>query len=234
LAVNVALSLKQWIAARTAKPVCVFFMLCIITLPVAAIDYMEIQVIKDDGVYHMKMVAEVDAPAEYVHRVLTDYRHIYRLNPLITESEVLPSPGNGAVRVRTRIEDCTLIFCVDVERVEDVYDLSSRELQMVIVPSLSDFLSGSAKWIIGDKEEYSEIVYQAQIEPAFNTFPVVGSAIARRKLRQEMTALMARIECIANVLEEQDWSSLLQVVRPSVDSTCYKNVIPEPANASHK
>ncbi len=189
---------------------------------------------KDGGVYHVKMVAEVDASAEYVHRVLTDYRHIYRLNPLITESEILPSPGNGAVRVRTRIEDCTLIFCVDVERVEDVFDLSSRELRMVIVPSLSDFLSGNAKWIIGDKEEYSEIVYQAQIEPAFNTFPVVGSAIARRKLRQEMTTLMARIECIAKVLEEQDWNSLLQVARPGVDSACYKNVIPVPDNARHE
>ena len=231
---NVALSLIQGIAARIAKPVCVFFILCVFTLPVAAIDYVEIQVMKDGGVYHVKMVAEVDASAEYVHRVLTDYRHIYRLNPLITESEILPSPGNGAVRVRTRIEDCTLIFCVDVERVEDVFDLSSREVRMVIVPSLSDFLSGNAKWIIGDKEEYTEIVYQAQIEPAFNTFPVVGSAIARRKLRQEMTTLMARIECIAKVLEEQDWNSLLQVARPGVDSACYKNVIPVPDNARHE
>jgi hypothetical protein len=229
-----ALALIQRIAARIVNPVCVFFMLCVNTLPVGAIDYMEIQVTNNGGVYHMKIVAEVDASAEYVHRVLTDYRHIYRLNPLITESEVLSSPGNGAVRVRTRIENCTLIYCVDIERVEDVYDLSSYELHMVIVPSLSDFLSGNAKWEIGDKEEYSEIVYQAQIEPAFSTFPIVGSAIAKRRLRQEMTILMARIECIAKVLEEQDWNSLLQVDRSSVDPACLENVVPVPTNASHE
>lgn len=224
----------QRIAVWIANPICVFFMLCVNTLPVSAVDYMEIQVTKDGGVYHMKIVAEVDASAEYVHRVLTDYNHIYRLNPLITENEVLSSPGNGAVRVRTRIEDCTLFSCIDIERVEDVYDLSSNELHMVIVPSLSDFLSGNAKWEIGDKEEYSEIIYQAQIEPAFNTFPIVGSAIAKRKLRQEMTSLMARIECIAKFQEEQDWNSLLQVTRSNVDPACLNNVIPVPTNASHE
>ena len=217
-----------------AKPICVFSILCVNTLPLSAVDFVEIQVTNNSGVYHMRMVAEVDASAVYVYRVLTDYKHIYRLNPLIIESEVLPSPGNGAVRVRTRTEDCTFIFCVEVIRVEDVYDLSSNELHMVIVPSLSNLRSGNAKWEIEEMEEYSGIVYQAQIEPDFNIFPVIGSAILKRKLRQEMMALMARIECIAKVQEERDWDSQLQVARADVDPECLKNVIPVPANVSHE
>ena len=210
------------VAARMSKSVCVFFMLCANTLPLGAVDIVEIQVTKNNGVYHMKMVAEVDASAEYVYRVLTDYKHIYRLNPAITESEILPSPGSGAVRVRTRAENCTFIFCMEVDRVEDVYGLSSNELHMVIVPSLSNFLSGNAKWLIEDMEEYSEIVYQAQVEPDFNVFPVIGSAIVKRRLRQEMMTLMARIECIAKVQEEQDWNPQLQIDIADVDSECRK------------
>ena len=224
----------RWVAARMSKPVCVFFMLCVNTLPLGAVDIVEIQVTKNNGVYHMKMVAEVDASAEYVYRVLTDYRHIYRLNPSITESEVLPSPDIGAVRVRTRVENCTFIFCMEVDRVEDVYDLSSNELRMEIVPSLSNFLSGNAKWLIEDMEEYSEIVYQAQVEPDFNVFPVIGSAIVNRSLRQEMMTLMARVECIAKVKEEQDWNSRLQVASTDFDAACRNKVIPVPANVSHE
>ena len=212
----------QRIAARIAKPVCMFITLCVNTLPLGAIDFEEILVTENGGTYHIKMVAEVDASAEYVYRVLTDYKHIYRLNPLITESEVLPSPGNGAVRVRTRIEDCTFIFCMEVNRVEDVYNLSSNELHMVIVPSLSNFISGNAKWEIEDMEEYCGIVYQARIEPDFNVFPIIGSAILKKKLHQEMMTLMARIECIAKIQEEQDWDSQLQVARANPGSACLK------------
>jgi hypothetical protein len=175
------------------KSIYVFFMLCVITLPLGAVDFVEVQVTNDGGIYNIKIIAEVDASAEYVYKVLTDYKHIYRLNPSITESEILPSPGHGAVRVRTRVEDCTSIFCVDLNRVEDVNELPPNVLQMVIVPSLSNIRSGNAKWKIEDMEEYTEIVYQAQLEPDFNIFPIVGSAILKEKLRQEMMTCMAMI-----------------------------------------
>jgi hypothetical protein len=94
---------------------------------------------------------------------------------------------------------------VDLNRVEDVNELPPNVLQMVIVPSLSNIRSGNAKWKIEDMEEYTEIVYQAQLEPDFNIFPIVGSAILKEKLRQEMMTCMAMIECIAKIQEEQDW-----------------------------
>jgi len=187
------------------KFIYVFFMLCVITLPLGAVDFVEVQVTNDGGVYHIKIIAEVDASAEYVYRVLTDYNHIYRLNPSITESEILPSPGYGVVRVRTRVEDCTSIVCVDLNRVEDVNELPPNVLQMVIVPSLSNIRSGNAKWKIEDMEDYTEIVYQARLEPDFNIFPIVGSAILKRKLSQEIMTSMAMIECIAKIQEELDW-----------------------------
>jgi hypothetical protein len=182
----------------------------------------EVQVTNDGGIYHIKIIAEVDASAEHVYRLLTDYNHIYRLNPLITESEILPSPGHGVVRVRTRVEDCTSIFCVDLNRVEDVSEFPPHEIQMVIVPSLSNIRSGSAKWKIEDMEEYTEIVYQEQLEPDFNIFPIIGSAILRRKLRQEMMASITMIECIAKIQEEQDWDLNRHVASDDAADACEK------------
>jgi hypothetical protein len=141
---------------------------------------------------------------------------------LITESEILPSPGHEVVRVRTRVEDCTSIFCVDLNRVEDVNELPPNVLQMVIVPSLSNIRSGNAKWKIEDMEEYTEIVYQAQLEPDFNIFPIVGSAILKRKLRQEMMTSLAMIECIAKIQEEQDWDLNYHVASDDDVAACAK------------
>ncbi len=49
----------------------------------------EVEVTEQGGVYHIRASAVVDAPAEYVHQALTDFIHIYRLNPSIIESEVI-------------------------------------------------------------------------------------------------------------------------------------------------
>ena len=49
----------------------------------------EVEITEQSGVYQIKLVALIAAPASYERSVLTDYKHIYRLNPSIIESEVL-------------------------------------------------------------------------------------------------------------------------------------------------
>ncbi|MCK5498236.1 MAG: hypothetical protein KAI77_03495, partial [Gammaproteobacteria bacterium] len=115
------------------------------------------------------------------------------------------------------------IFCVEINRVEDVYESSPYVLRTVIVPSLSNLRSGNAKWKIEDMEEYTEIVYQAQLEPDFNVFPIVGSAILKRKLRQEMMTSMAKIECIARIQEEQDWDIMRYIASDDDVAVCAKS-----------
>jgi hypothetical protein len=43
-------------------------------------DLAELQVTESGGIYRIRMVMVVHAPARYVRGVLTDYAHIYRLN----------------------------------------------------------------------------------------------------------------------------------------------------------
>ncbi len=145
------------------------------------------------------MIMLVHAPAIIVHRVLTDYAHIYRMNPSITESEILPSPDNETVRVRTRIEGCVFFFCKDIDRVEDVREVSPGHLQAVIVPAHSDFTSGQADWRIHPVGEDSQVVYQAEITPAFFIPPVIGDYFVKRTIAREVVTSFAKLECIARI-----------------------------------
>ncbi len=160
-------------------------------------DLAELQVSETEGIYSINLVMQLQAPAQYVHRVLTDYARIYRLDPAIVDSEVLPSPDEGVVRVKTRIHDCIAFFCMAINRVEDVRELDHGGLQAITVPALSSFKSGHAEWKILRMEDRTQVTYQAQMEPDFFIPPLIGSYFVKQKLRKSLLASLARIECIA-------------------------------------
>lgn len=188
--------------------------------PLQGVDIEALDVNENSGVYQINMVTWLDASPEQVHFVLTDYTHIYRLVPSLVEAEVLPDPGNGAVRVRTRLYDCIFIFCMSIDRVEDVFENGQSELQMKIVPALSSFRSGHAVWTITDSDEGSRVVYRAQVEPAFTVVPVLGTALLKRKLRMEMEGSIRRIECVAKIREQLEWDPHLKVAGARIDAAC--------------
>lgn len=172
------------------------------------------------GVYQISMVTRLDASPEQVHFVLTDYTHIYRLVPSLVEAEVLPDPGNGAVRVRTRLHDCIFIFCMSIDRVEDVFENGQSELQMKMIPALSSFRSGNAIWTITRSDDGSHVVYQAEVEPAFTVLPVLGTALLKRKLRSEMERSIRRIECVAKIRDQLEWNPHMKMAGARIDAAC--------------
>ena len=163
-----------------------------------------------NGEYETRIVAIVDAPAEYVIGVITDYKHIYRINPSIIESELLPVDGDGITRVRNRIEHCISVFCFEVEVVEDVVLIGDSLLLAKIVPELSSFESGSAMWHIRAFEDgRTRIQYRANFKPDFFVPPVIGGLIIKSKLRQEITVSFSRIECNAIIMARNDGDNML-------------------------
>jgi hypothetical protein len=192
----------------------------LVACKVDALDVAELQVYEKGGIYYIELAAVIDVPAEYVHRVLTDYVHLHRLHPSITESDILASPGNGRVRVRTRIVDCTWIFCVTLDRVEDIRELSPFNLHTMIVPSLSNFRSGEADWNIGEMEERCHVAYKARMEPSFTILPIVGPFLVREKLRDEIISSLKRIECAAKLEEYQDWNPHSEATTIDTDTLC--------------
>lgn len=175
-----------------------FLALCVIA-PARAGYLSSLDISENSGSYRVRLVMLIQAPAHYVHSVLTDYRHIYRLNPSITESEILPSPRNGAIRVKTRMEGCIFFFCRDVDRVEEVREVNAGHLQAVIIPEHSDFTSGSADWLIQAVGDDSRVVYEAQVTPAFYIPPIIGSYFVKRTFAAAVMTSFRRLECIARI-----------------------------------
>ena len=189
-------------------------------LQVVAVDIRELEVSENGGVYQINLATVIDAPAEYVYRVLTDYVHLHRLHPSFIQSDILPSPGAGIARVRTRILDCILLFCMELDRVEDISEVPPYHVHTVIVPSMSNFRSGKADWRIEDMGDHSQLIYQAQMKPDFTVIPIIGPYLVKRKLREEMASSLMKIECIAKIKEELDWNPDLRPGIVDVDTLC--------------
>ena len=183
--------------------VCVFFQ------PISAVadELNHAKVTEDDGVFQLQFTTIIDAPADYVRQVLTDYTHIYRLNASIVESEVLPSKHSDETKVRTKVLACAAVFCREVERVEIVRTLESGDLQADIVPERSEFRSGRAIWKITAMEDRSKLEYQATVEPDFFIPPVVGIAIISNSLKNEVINTFERVERIASINLKRDLAS---------------------------
>ena len=184
--------------AKTGCFLCLLLTLCLLA-PARASNLSNIEISENSGNYRVRMVMLVHAPARYVSGVLTDYTHIYRLNPSITESEILPSPRIGTVRVKTRMQGCIFFFCRDVDRVEEVRKVNAGHLQAVIIPEQSDFTSGSADWRIQPVGDDSRIVYEARITPAFFIPPIIGSYFVKRTFADAVITSFARLECLARI-----------------------------------
>ena len=198
----------------------ILLLLCAVVPWLSAGDLTELQVTETGGIYRIRMAMVVHAPAKYVRGVLTDYAHIYRLNPSIIESDILASPEQGVVRVRTLVVGCVAFFCRRVGRVEDVHELASGDLQAAIVPELSDLKSGAAEWRLQREGEHTLVTYRAHMEPDFFIPPLIGSYFVRRNIRKEIMTTFTRLECVAQTQARLDSVSHLQLAGLGIDSVC--------------
>ncbi len=183
--------------------------LCLIFISSTAVlanEITEFKVTEEEGVFYINASVVLQAPAEYVRSVLTDYVHIYRLNPSIIESEVLEPPGNNVARIRTKVIGCVIFYCEEIERVEDVRILASGDIQAKIVPESSQFKSGVTLWQVRSMGEESKLTYHAEMEPDFYVPPLIGNTIVKAKLREEIMTSFTRLERIAIIQFERDWN----------------------------
>ena len=171
----------------------------------------EIVVTEEDGIYQITVSAQIAATEKHVRHVITDYTHAYRINHSIIESEVLKSPIDENIQVRARVLACTPLFCMEVERVDEVSTLKSGNILAVIVPEKSDFRSGKALWKITPDGDKTQLSYWASIEPDLFIPPVIGTRLVIDNLRDQFTATFSRIEQVARINQEREWNDSYDV-----------------------
>jgi len=182
----------------------------------------DVSVFEKDGVYHINITSEIDANYRNVRSVITDYVHIYRLSDSIIESKVLNS-SDGKVQVETLVLCCVPVFCKEVSRVEEVKELESGDIQTVIIPDKSDFLSGETMWIIESLGNTTRLSYQARLEPDFFIPPVLGTQMVINNMRSEFSTTIYRIQHIARINEEREWDDdfeFSRVINRQKDEPC--------------
>ena len=157
---------------------------------------LEVSVIEtdfEDGSYRVELQAMLDAPADAVAAVLTDFAHYRDLDPRIRESEVLATTDNGEVLLRTRLEVCAGYFCRTVERVERV-TRSRASLMAEVVPGRSDLRRGLTQTRWRAEQARTRVQYTAEFEPDFWVPPFNGRRYALKVLRDATLRLFANVE----------------------------------------
>jgi hypothetical protein len=191
------------IAGRTAMFLFAMASCCLYTPFLAAGGVVDLMISESQGVYQFALEMILDASAEDVRYVITDYAHIYRIDPSIVESEILGTPDRSVTRVKTLINVCFLSFCRDILRVEDVREVGDDDIYTVIVPQLSNVRSGAAHWRIHPMGAKTRINYDMTLEPGFFVPPLVGSYLVEKRIKEETLICFNNIERIARIHSER-------------------------------
>lgn len=164
----------------------------------------ELSVTEAGGEYRLRIVSVLDAPADYVYNVITDYKHAYRINPSITEIEILSSDRNEVVRVRSRSEHWVGPFRFKIDWVGDFVETKHGHIKVITVPEFSSFESGFAIWEIRPQGERTWVLHESSLKPKFFILPVIGDYIVKKHMVDESTTTFNRIECHAMIIFEMD------------------------------
>ncbi|MDH5273946.1 MAG: SRPBCC family protein [Gammaproteobacteria bacterium] len=151
----------------------------------------------DDGVFRMRFEAVLAAPATGVAAVLADYAGYGKLDARIRRVELLGSPPDGAVLMRTRIQVCAGIFCRTVERVERVKSTPDSLLAEVI-PERSDIRRGVARTSWRQEGAGTVVRYETEFEPDFWVPGFIAQSSGVRELRESTLRMFKSVEREAN------------------------------------
>jgi hypothetical protein len=150
----------------------------------------------EDGRYIVELEARLDAPADVVGAVLTDFDHYPQLDERILESrlEVLE---HQPPRLITRLRGCVgVIICRSMKRVES---LAQRPGELIAnaIPEESDVRFGTmfSRW--EQKDGYTQVRYRLVIIPDFWVPPMIGRRMMIRTLREGTLSLFRNVERVA-------------------------------------
>jgi hypothetical protein len=179
------------------RTVFALFVSCLPAVPAEASRLVRLDIDRKADIYEIRVEMEVEAPAENVRAVLTDYDNLDRLSASITASRVVATQHAGTVRVLTSLENCVLFFCLDMHKVEEVTEDAQGRILVTIVPGESSFRSGNASWEIQSTATGSRVIHHAKVEPDIMIPPLVGNSILKRHLRREILESFKNLDSLA-------------------------------------
>lgn len=175
-------------------------MLC----PAQAVEVHAVQVAHEGSRYRVTMQVTLDAPASASWRVFSDPMRLPQINPAVREVRVLERAGTAQPQVYTLVEVCVSLYCRRIEQVQQMQFVAQGPGGTVtadVLPALSDFRFGHARWSFADCQQRTCLQFEAELEPAFWVPPLIGPWLIERKLRAEALETSQGLERLARKAE---------------------------------
>jgi uncharacterized protein YndB with AHSA1/START domain len=148
----------------------------------------------DAGVYTLSIEALINAPADRVYHLITNYDHLHAINPAVRESRILRTYSPEKHRIRTVTRVCVLFYCRDVTQSQDMVQSPGYLIEANILPQDSDFQRGSARWRLTAEGEVTVMRFRAELVPAFFMPPLIGPWLIRREMVNQISEIVMLIE----------------------------------------
>ncbi len=166
-----------------------------------AAEFKSLEVRYQDGVYQMQSEVLLDAPADEVLYVLTDYDHLTWITGAVLESQELDKPNADTTVFYMRIELCFAFFCQQVGQVlrsEEQREGDNVLLHATALPQYSDVEFSDTTWQILPATAGTRLIWKTRMKPKFWLPPIIGPAIVESELREHAQYTAHGIEKLAN------------------------------------
>jgi len=149
--------------------------------------------------YHYLFSARLDANPAAVRAIVSDIDRLARLNDEIITSQILSRESDQKLTRRLLLKHCILVFCFDIDFVEELEVLPSGDIATRIIPGAGNFERGETIWRIeAISETQTRVTMEADQEPDFWIPPLIGPMLIQHSFIEEVTETLNNIERLAN------------------------------------
>lgn len=174
------------------------FLLFMLTHPLYAGELISALVEHDDDRYVLEFDMRINANPESVYTLITDFDHLNQLNDSIQHSKLVHSVDENNHRVSVTSKACVLFFCKIIRQVQDIEEINREVVVATVIAEQSDFDYAHARWHIRAEDKGTRITFNADLKPSFWVPPLIGPAIIKRKLEDEVLTTIETLEKLAN------------------------------------
>ncbi len=160
-------------------------------------DVLEATVSNEDKRYFVNLEVIINANAQRVYKILTDYNNLSKISDGITESNLVYSLSDNDHRVKVTTEACVTFFCKTIVQVQDVEQLPGMVIISTTIPDKSDVDYAHARWKVTDEDGLTRISFNADLKPSFWVPPLIGPPLIERTLRNEALSVIEGLEILA-------------------------------------
>ncbi len=151
----------------------------------------------EDGYYYFESDVRFDVSQKVVFEVLLDWDIASEFSSIIVESKNVGPDEQGGMGYYIHNRACIMFFCKSARRNGSVTSEPYEMIHAIADPETSDFELSEETWTFQSEGSGTLVNYKLKMKPSFWIPPVIGPYLMKRKLRNDGTDAIDRIENIA-------------------------------------